>query len=435
VERERTEASKLRVRRLRRTVLIAALAATAVKLYLAAKTYGSADIYFFAAFARGVRHHGVYGVYTVKFHPVYNHPPLVGWLLLLLSHLSDLGISFRFLIRVPASLADIATTMLVFELVRSRRPLGEAGVAGVLLGISPALIVISGFHGNTDPVFVMFAVLSLYLLVIKDWGILAGVAFAAAISMKLVPIVCLPVLLLIAARKSRRRLLEFVGGSGAFLALLWLPAIIGYWQPFSKNVLGYKGVAGVPNKWGIIEFATNNLHWSRHALDLIEGPGRWPMLLISAGLPLFVAWRRPSAAIPAFGMTLVLVLLLNTAASLGRYLVWAVAAAFLVDVPTGALFDIGASVLLVVVYNRFNHGFPWDRAIGGPWTHVETTIAGLTWFALLAVVIRGVMNLRSPAPTVDVRETADLSAPDDGRAPDGPTTGDLTQSRSLGTVV
>jgi len=418
VERVTPQEPDTRVRRLRRTVLLVALAATAVKLYLAATTWGGNDIYTFGAFAQAVRDHGVYGVYGLRSigkHPVYNHPPLVGWLLLLLSHLHTIGISFPFLIRAPASLADIATTMLVFEIVRHRRPLAEAGVAGVLLGCSPALIVISGFHGNTDPVFVMFAVLSLYLLVIKPSGVLAGVSFGAAISMKLIPIVAGPVLLLIAARAGRRRLYEFLGGSGVFLAILWLPAVIGYWRQFSKNVLGYKGV---PGKWGIIEFTTNNLHWSKHALDALEGPGRWPLLLISAGLPLFVAWRRPAASVPAFGMTLCLVLLLSTASSGGRYLVWAVAAAFLVDVPTGALYDIGASAVLVIVYNRWNGGFPWDRARGSAWTHFETALAGLTWLALLAVVIRGVMNLRTRAP--------DISPPDEHDAPEAPDAPDLS---------
>jgi hypothetical protein len=398
-------------------VLLVALAAAAVKLYLAATTHGTNDVGSFEAFAKVIRHHGVYGVYGVKIigHPVYNHPPLVGWTLLLFSHLSDLGISFRFLIRVPATLADIASALLVFELVRSRRPLVEAAVAGVMVGCSPALIVISGFHGNTDPVFVMFAILSLYLLVTERSGVLAGMSFAAALSMKIIPIVALPVLLLIAARAGRRRLGAFLAGSGALLAILWLPAVIGYWSGFKQNVLGYKGV---PGKWGLIEFTTNNLHWSHHRLDLLTGPGRWPMLLLSTFLPLFVAWRRPSASIPAFGMTLVLVLLLSTASSGGRYLVWAIAAAFLVDVPTGALYDIGASIVVVMVYNRWNGGWPWDRAVGSAWTHVETFIAGLTWFALLAVAIRGAMNLRVPAPPVDEHEALDLDSAAEGAEPE-----------------
>src|SRR5207249_11607606 len=148
------------------------------------------------------------------FYAPYNHPPLVGWMLVLFNRLTDLGVSFRFLIRVPATLSDVVTSVLVFELVRARRPLHEATVAGLLVASSPALVIISGYHGNTDPIFVMLALTSLYLLVNERSGFLAGLAFAAAISVKIVPIVTLPVVLLVAARSSRRRLLAFLAGGG-----------------------------------------------------------------------------------------------------------------------------------------------------------------------------------------------------------------------------
>jgi hypothetical protein len=191
------------------------------------------------------------------------------------------------------------------------------------------------------------------------------------------------------------------------MAALWLPVVATEWHPFAKNVLGYKGLAG---KWGLVEFATNIVKASPHTIRLLTGPGRWPLLLISAGLPLYIAWRRPSASIPAFGLSLVLVLLLSTASSGGRYLAWAIAAAFLVDVPTAVLYNIGASVLVITVYNRWNGGWPWDRALPSPWTHVETLIAALTWFTLLAVAVRGVLTLRAPAPAAEGRlATSDVN--------------------------
>jgi hypothetical protein len=379
-------------------VLLVALAATAVKLYLAAKSAGTNDVYTYEAFAQSIRHVGPISIYGLRMfdgvhsHRLYNHPPLIGWMLLLLSHISDWGVSFRFLIRVPATLADIITALLVFEVVRIRRPVVEAAVAGVLVAASPALIVVSGFHGNTDPVFVMFAILSLWLLVTDRSALGAGVAIAAAISIKIIPIVCIPVLFLITWRSGRRRVIEFSAGFGALMAILWLPVLLTHWHAYVKNVLGYKGQ---PGKWGIIEFATNNLHLSHNALQLLEGPGRGPMFLVSLGLPLFVAWRRPSASVEAFGLSLVLVMLLTTASSGGRYLVWSIAAAFLVNVPAAAVFDIGSSILIVHAYNRWTGGH-WYRANLNPWTHAETAVAGITWIALLAVAIIAVMKAFRP---------------------------------------
>jgi len=190
----------------------------------------------------------------------YNHPPLIGWMLVVINDLVSHRFNFPFLIRVPASVADVVTTLLIFELLRVRRSLREATAAALLVACSPVLFIISGFHGNTDPVFVMFTLLSVYLLINRPWpalpwvsSALAGVAFAVAVSVKLVPIVVLPTLLLLAARLGRRQLASFVVGSGAVMLPLWGPVVLRQWQPFRTDVLGYAGIA--TRQWGPVEFA------------------------------------------------------------------------------------------------------------------------------------------------------------------------------------
>jgi hypothetical protein len=87
------------------------------------------------------------------------------------------------------------TAYLVLEFVRRARSLREATAAGLVFALSPVMFIISGFHGNTDPVFVMFILLSAYLLTVKDRPALAGASAALACSVKLVPIVPLPALI------------------------------------------------------------------------------------------------------------------------------------------------------------------------------------------------------------------------------------------------
>jgi 4-amino-4-deoxy-L-arabinose transferase-like glycosyltransferase len=384
--------------RRRRVVIAVVVGVTAVKLWLAAKTVGSNDMLNFRAFAKAIRRFGPIGIYghrIVNAHghkfPVYNHPPLIGWMLVGISRLVSLGIPFRFLIRVPASLADIVTVLLVFELVRSRRSLNEATAAAVLVACSPVLIIVSGFHGNTDPVFIMFAFVSFYLLVNDRSAFLAGLAFAAAISVKIVPIVALPVLLLVAARSGRRRLLWFLAGSAAVMAVLWTPVLVQRWTPFVHDVLGFKGY---PGKWGIVELATL-AGFSKHSIQSLEDSGRSVLLLLSAGVPFLIAWRRRDATIPAFGLSFVLVLLLSTASG-ARYLVWAVPAAFLINVWAATVYDVAGSVLLIVVYDHWNGGvlpWEWNRARAQGWTHHEVFLAGVAWFALLAVAVVAIAPL------------------------------------------
>ena len=405
-------------------MLAVALVVAALKFCIASSTSGTNDVYNFQAFANQIRQLGPIGIYGHRLvigkqiYPPYNHPPLIGWLLVGINHLTDAGLSFRFLIRAPAVLADIVTSMLVFELVRMQRTVRDATIAGIAIALCPALIIVSGFHGNTDPVFVMFATLSMFLLVRDRSAALAGLSFGVAISVKIVPVVVLPVLLLTAARSGRRRLVEFVAGGGAVFVLLWVPVLLRRFTEFDKNVIGFRGY----NKplWGLPEFASLagvSNHW------LVAGSGPILMLVLSAGLPLLVAWRRPDAAIRAFGLALVLVMLLSTATGT-RYLVWACAAAFLVDVWAGLVFNIGASYFMTVVYDRWNdHSYPWDwnRAHAADWTHHEVAIGVVVWVTLLAVAIIGLLPRRGRGPAAGPDPAVAAPEADDTASPTSPT--------------
>ena len=93
--------------------------------------------------------------------------------------------------------------------------------SGVLISLSPALNLISGFHGNTDSVMVIITLLAAYL-VAKDRSFSAGVAIGLAISVKPVPIVAVPVLGAQLPRSGGRSLRSFVGGGLVVFAVLWV---------------------------------------------------------------------------------------------------------------------------------------------------------------------------------------------------------------------
>jgi hypothetical protein len=89
------------------------------------------------------------------------------------------GTPLDLLARVPASLADLGAALLVFEVLRSRRPLQLAARSAILVAVSPVLFVASGIHG--DPVAVAVALLlAMYLLVDRDAPLVAGTTLALA---------------------------------------------------------------------------------------------------------------------------------------------------------------------------------------------------------------------------------------------------------------
>jgi hypothetical protein len=385
-----------------------ALVTTLGKLRLAATTWGTNDIFFhWTDFSAYVRRLGPIGIYNTRkigfFAPVpYNHPPLIGWMLVVINWLVDHGMSLRFLIRVPASISDIATAVLVFELVRMRRSLAEATAAGLVVALSPVLVVISGFHGNTDPVFVMFTLLSAYLI-LHDRPLLAGASAATAISIKLVPVVALPALF-VSARHDRRRFTSMAVGFAAVFVPLWGPVVLSQWTGYKRNVLEYKGVDPKQGPWGIVSFA-------RHAhltslIPLLIGPSRFLVLAISALLPAYFVWKRRDTVATAAALSLTLFLLLTTTFGM-QYLAWAAAVVLLLDVWAGAAFNAAAGLFVLIVYNNWTDGFPWNRALARPLTVEQQNIGWVVWTILFACAVLGVRRLwlwsqerRPPRPAV-----------------------------------
>lgn len=381
------------VSRLRLAVFAAAVLAMTAKLLIAANTFGTNDVHYWTEFARGVRDYGPIGIYGHAFEAQFNHPPLSGWMLVVVNWLVDHGVAgFPFLIRVPSSLADLVTAMLIFELVRLRRPDREAAIAAALVVWSPVLLVISGFHGNTDPLFVMLVLLTVYLLVVRQWTAAAGITFAVALSVKLVPIVLVPALAIVLFRLGWRRFIAFVGGGMAVFVLLWIPVLVTRWAEFSQNVLGYPGIW--LREWGLVQFAVW-LEAPEWAIDMLVGPGRFVVLALAAGLPAILVWRRPAAFPAAVGLALALFLLLSPAFSM-QYLAWPLAGAYLINTWTATAYNLAASVWIVVVYDHWNRARPWDwfEAVGKPFRSEEFVLMVVTWVALAGLAAVGLWLLR-----------------------------------------
>jgi hypothetical protein len=398
----RTPADPTRVPRARWAVAAAALTATVIKLVLAATTQGTDDLWLFQQFAVGVARYGPIGIYghdlapDDNLPPLYNHAPLSGWWLLAVNHLTAGGLgSVAFWVRALPSVADLATALFVFELVRRVRSLWQATAAGMLVGLSPALFIVSGFHGNTDSLFVGLILAAVWFLAARRWPAVAGIATALALSVKIVPIVVVPALLVAAWRQGFRALVAFCAGAGAVFALLWGPVLLLRRREFIRDVLGYTG--GLPRRWGWPQFAT----WANVPTGVVEamaGPGRWVAVAVAAGVPAVIVWRRADLLPGAAGLALVLFVLLMPAFGI-QYLTWPLAAAYLLGTASATGYNAALSVLFIVAYGRWCSAtwpWQWDRAFVTALNPSETIIAAVGWVALAAVGVLGIGALLRP---------------------------------------
>lgn len=272
-----------------RVILWAAAGAFLLKILLALFTTGTNDALTWehdlarlnsAGFAELYRGGVQYNSPDGKPYPAqaFIHPPAVLHLLRMLGKLQELsGLPLRFWLRTACAVADV---MMLYLLLR-RAP----GRALLLLACSPVSILISGFHGNTDPILALFAVAAV-LLVEREHPLLAGIAFGIACGIKLVPLLFAPAIFF--HLPSLRHRAEWMAASAATWIALSLPYIVEEPALILRTILGYTGATGL---WGFSLIPA--LLGSAGATGaLYASAARWIALVAAAAAPLLQRRRR-----------------------------------------------------------------------------------------------------------------------------------------------
>src|SRR5436309_3049453 len=142
-------------------LIIAAAAGVAFlfKITIALTTLGTNDVLTWQEFLRSSRELAGIDLYhrVTPFDGdrpfLFNHPPFMIHVLRLMGLLVTVtGLPFPFWIRMPAILADAGSLWLTWKILSLGSGAPRRPVSLALMAICPASILISGFHGNTDPV-------------------------------------------------------------------------------------------------------------------------------------------------------------------------------------------------------------------------------------------------------------------------------------------
>lgn len=255
----------------------AALAVFLLKIYLAYSTQGAPDISAWKDFLRNIQECGVcvYQIGGVMLEPQgprvtpFNHPPFVIHYLRFVGMLSSLlRLDFALVFRALTSCFDLASAIVVYRLLTRSGLFIPA--AFLLYLLAPATILISGFHGQTDPIMIFFVLLAASLI---HRPMLAGIAYGFALDIKIVPVIYALAFIFHLCRKERRR---FLGGAVATAVVLSLPFILQDPVTIARQVLGY---GSFPGRWG----------WTRALYDLI-GPSDAFWIAARSGAYLLIAY-------------------------------------------------------------------------------------------------------------------------------------------------
>lgn len=364
----------------RRAFFLAIAVGALLRIVLTWTSLGTVDMLLWFRFAERIELHGILGAYTST--PLLNHPPFALLIVLAIDRLAGLlGIEFTNAFRTVTGLADLVTVLALARMAGERER-----VAPLLFYLSPAAIFVSAFHGNTDPLMMMFLVLAV-AAVMSERPVAGGLLLAAAVGIKVLPLFAGP-LLLLACRDLRARL-RFLGAAIAGAAVIFLPAIVVLGPSFLKQIFGYAGF--VKNAWGIPLVG--------YRLG-IRGDASWlALVMIAAVAAIWVRQRRtvpehPTELLAAIGITYCTVLFLAPGFGV-QYLYWPLPfLAFALPRWFAVTAHAALSAYLFTTYTAWSRGWPWWFAEHTP-PAAMNAILGKTGLALWAMFgVAAVVGLR-----------------------------------------
>jgi hypothetical protein len=305
------------------------------------------------------------------------------------------GTPMDLLARVPASVADLGAALLVFEVLRARRPLQLAARSAILVAVSPVLLVASGIHGDPAAVAVALLLLAMYLLVERDAPLVAGMTLALASRVEPMALLAAPVVMAAVApgaagvkqpdgRAGRSRLVHFSGALAGGLFAAWVPALAWGWDSLTGEPSGTPAPGGLGPGWVLASSLDTGL------AGWLLGSGR-PLVLVAAVLPA-VVWvrRRPRRVYAAVGLVLLAPLALGPAWS-PRDLVWPAVFGYLGDARWASIYAVAAGATLLWTSTWWGTGLPWAGGVD-PATVPSGAVAGLglvTWVVLGSWLVLG----------------------------------------------
>jgi len=390
-------------------LIAAAVFAFALKTTIAFTTYGTNDVMTFERDLAKFQAQGAASLYREGItyaspdgkrysNQPFIHPPFMLTVLGTWGLLAKLtGLPLGFWMRLTSSMADILSLVLVAKLLKALPRLKDTRLGLLALALCPVSIVISGFHGNTDPVMIGLVLLSVYWLETRRSLWMAGAAMGMALSIKIVPVIFIPaVLFCLPGMRQRARYLAAVATVFALSSLPYLirdPILIG------RTLLSYNSTPGL---WGfslLSVFFRDSATWGWLFRSYAAG-GK--ILVLAAILCLSAAMNlRPNKPPLVLQCGAVAFLFLFLAPGFAmQYLAWLVPWVLALGIWPALVFYAVSGVFVVIVYNDWCGGFPWYAAdvLFRPWEVRHAMLGLLCWVAvavMLALYLKQIFPRRS----------------------------------------
>ena len=376
-----------------RAVLVALFAMTLLKILWALTSAGSVDVVLFYNFGKGVEQYGLTEIYRMD--EKFNHTPLTAGFAWLLYHIAgDDKLQFAFMLRLASIIADVAV---VGAMLRWRAKLGNlpAWWALIVFAASPVSLMVSGFHGNVDPIMIALLFLAT-VAAANERPVLCGVIFGLAANVKIVPIIVSPVFFFFWLGRTNPGpgLLRFMLASGSVMLAGWSLPLVVCPRDYIHNVFGYGSTWGV---WGL-PYLLRKTGWEE--VQKIDFKGLTATQNMLAAVLKFAAiggiatvgWLRRKVAPSELAATIGIAWLVFFIFAPGvgvQYMVWAAPFVLLLSARGYAVITAATTVFLFAFYHSTSSGrWPWFFAVPrGPETPLWSAWGVLAWLGFLGVFI------------------------------------------------
>lgn len=357
-----------------------------VRLAIAGLSIGSNDAKTWLRYATFVHENGLLETYRQI--RLFNHGPLMGHLSVLSLRVAEAtGLPFFFVFKLPMIAADLLAAVLLWRVWAARAGLATAALAAGLFLANPTSLLVTAYHCNTDTLCAVLCLASA-LALHRARPALGGLLLGAAINVKLIPVVLVPVFAL--TRTGRRDFLRF-GLALSLGALPFVPILLEAAAEYHRNAITYNSR---PNPWGVF-YLLDPDHGIlpeelRATLARLYLPGgRYLILASSLALGVWARLRGRWNALELGALTMSLFMVLLPGFSV-QYTLYPVPLLFAVSLAWGGAYSLVAGVFVGILYvERWTGGWPAFSLFGPAWEGPALVFGLLAWATLVSFLAVG----------------------------------------------
>ena len=373
------------------SLLTIGIAGMVARIALAWVSEGSNDVIIWRQWGTLLQFHSLTDVYSNV--ERFNHPPLMAWWVASALRWSQHGpLRFAVLLKLPGLLAEGVTCWLLWRIWRpTGRLLAAFAVAAFAWNLDS--ILVSGFHGSTDSVCAMLCLLSAAWIQQRAF-FLGGLGLAAALNVKLIPLILVPTFLILAP--TWRQGIRFVSAL-ALGALPFLPFLVSAGSGFYAHAIAYNSN---PDNWGVsflLNAAEQNPRFAAITAGLAQiyrSGARYLILGICVVFGFWARWARWNSFRLSF---LCLAVFLVFAPGFGvQYTVYVVPTLFAISLPQAVLYSWLSGFFILGVYFNFAllNEYPLRSQFTTAYPPPASLLGLVAWTVLIVLLLR---NLASHA--------------------------------------